>query len=213
MPSISRLVEGEIEEKPFLQEALAKGIINYGALASELQPAIEQELRKPVKHAAIMMALRRISEKLESRAPPKLTETHADMIVRSNLFILTLKNDSHIIDIVKKLHNLIDIGEDMLTITQGLREVSIITSMAYYEKIIRIFNNHDAAIKSVKTDMSTLSLRIPESAIGVSGYYFTVFRLMAWHNICITEVVSTYSELTLLLDDQDVTKAYNILRG
>lgn len=212
MPSIAKVVEDIVISRPFLQEAISQGIINYAALAENLAPEIEKEIRKPVKHAAVMMALRRLSEQLESKASPRITESNADMIIRSNLFILTLKNDSQIVNLVKKLHNLIDTGEDMLTVTHGLLEISIITSMKHHKKIMRIFDDHEDLIKSVKKDMSTLSLRIPKSAVDVAGYYFTVFRLLAWNNISVTEVVSTYSELTLLLDDTDVTKAYSILR-
>ena len=36
MVSVTHIVEKQLNSKPFLQEALAKGIINYAALAEQL---------------------------------------------------------------------------------------------------------------------------------------------------------------------------------
>ena len=44
MVTISHLAEKLISEKPFLQDALYRGIINYRALADDLVPKIEKEL-------------------------------------------------------------------------------------------------------------------------------------------------------------------------
>ena len=65
MVTISHLVKKKIEDKPFLQEALRRKLINYGALADELKPEIEKELQKKVKHSAVMMALRRLADQLK----------------------------------------------------------------------------------------------------------------------------------------------------
>ena len=65
MVTIAKIVENIINEKPFLQEALSHGIINNAALAYNLIPEIEKELKKKVKFSAVNMAIRRLSEKLE----------------------------------------------------------------------------------------------------------------------------------------------------
>ncbi len=57
MVTVSHLVEKIVKRKPFLEEALARGILNYVALAETLQPEIEKELKTKVKTSAIMMAL------------------------------------------------------------------------------------------------------------------------------------------------------------
>jgi len=48
MVTVAHLVEKIIAQKPFLQEALSKGIVNNAALAEELLPEIEKELKKRV---------------------------------------------------------------------------------------------------------------------------------------------------------------------
>ena len=65
MPTIAHIAEKMVERKPFIEEAMAQGVINYASLAQILQPEIEKELKKKVKTSAVMMALRRTSEKLQ----------------------------------------------------------------------------------------------------------------------------------------------------
>ena len=67
MVTVSHIVNHLIMEKPFLEDALARGIINYAGLAEELQPIIETEMDKKVKITAIVMALRRHSEKIKKK--------------------------------------------------------------------------------------------------------------------------------------------------
>ena len=92
MITISRTVEKIIEENSFIQEALSRGIINYAALAESIKPIIENEMKKQVKTSAIMMSLRRLTEKLERVfvKKPKF-EKEAYVFVKSDLFEITIK--------------------------------------------------------------------------------------------------------------------------
>ena len=78
MVNMSFLVEKIIEQKPFLQEALSKGIVNNAALAEQLMPELEQQLKNKVKFSAVNMAIRRLSEKLENDDVHVLSVTVAE---------------------------------------------------------------------------------------------------------------------------------------
>ena len=59
MKTVAQSVEQILKTQPFLEDALQRNIINFSALAEELQDEISVILKKPVKTGAIMMALRR----------------------------------------------------------------------------------------------------------------------------------------------------------
>lgn len=63
MKTISTCVHDIIKHQPFLDDALARNIINFSSLAADLQPQVEKEMRKPVKQGSIIMALRRYHPK------------------------------------------------------------------------------------------------------------------------------------------------------
>ena len=46
MVTIAKVVEKYIDEHPFIQESLSRGIINHAALANELIPIVNKELKK-----------------------------------------------------------------------------------------------------------------------------------------------------------------------
>ena len=74
MKTISAVVEHYIKKKPFLQTALAQGIINLTSLSRQIKPEIAEELGKDVKDGAIVMALKRLSDDLEFRATHKIVK-------------------------------------------------------------------------------------------------------------------------------------------
>lgn len=211
MVTVSHLVEKIVEKKPFLEEALAKGIINYAALAEILQPDIEKELKIKVKTSAVMMALRRFSEKLEKsfvgQAPIKFKES--DLTIRSDLFEVTaLKSPS--IDI-RELYDLVDFSKgDFLTVTQGLYEVTIIASRKHKAKILKLLDRE----KIVKTvdNLSSLTVKIPIEALETIGLFYVVTKALTWDNINIIEIVSTLTEMTFILKEDDVSNAFNTLK-
>ena len=81
--------------RPFLEEALSRDIINYSALAKDLNQPISDLLRKPVKDGAIMMALRRYTPPTSKKNELKLKQIFKDLgdiTVRSNLTDFTFYN-------------------------------------------------------------------------------------------------------------------------
>ena len=90
MKTIAACVEELLISQPFLEEALFRNIINFSALAEELQQPVGDMLRKPVKTGAIMMALRRYSPPAnlrKSRQLQAVLKDLGDITVRSNLVV------------------------------------------------------------------------------------------------------------------------------
>ena len=104
MPSIARIVEENIRSKPFVEQALARGIINYASLADELLPIIKKELGKEVKHSAVMMALRRLSERIENNEFTELKFRYESSIqVRDGISEFTIEKTPKSLDLIQKL--------------------------------------------------------------------------------------------------------------
>jgi hypothetical protein len=72
MLSIATKVEQIVSESAFLTEGMSLGLINLSELARQLRPQLESDLWKPVGQAAVVMALRRLSERLPQpgESPP-----------------------------------------------------------------------------------------------------------------------------------------------
>ena len=212
MVTVQHLVEKIIEQKPFLQEALSKGIVNNAALAEELRPQIEKELKKKIKFSAVNMAIRRLAEKLEKSFVVKTKfDEDTNVIVQSDLIEIVVYKTEDVQKQIKQLYDLVDFRKgDFLTITQGLHEVMIITNKKHEKKITNKFSNK--SIKKVLKKLSSLTINIPETAVETVGLFYIVARALNWENINIVDIVSTFTEMTFIVNENNTSKAFDSLK-
>lgn len=212
MVTVAHLVEKIVEQKPFLQEALSRGIVNNAALAEELRPQIEKELKKKVNFSAVNMAIRRLSEKLKETfiEKAKFDET-CDITVKSDLIEITVFKTEDVQNYIKKVYDIVDFRKgDFLTITQGLHEVMIIANKKHEKNIIDLFPKK--GIKKTIRNLSSLTINIPVEAIETVGLFYIATRALNWENINIVDIVSTLTEMTFIIKECDVSKAFNVLK-
>lgn len=213
MVNISHIVEKIVSEKPFLQEALARGIVNNSALAEELIPEIEKELKKKVKFSAVNMAIRRLSEKLDKSFIVNVRfDQDTDISTRSDLVEIPVFKSEEVQEHIKGLYDIVNFKKgDFLTVTQGLHEVMIITNKRYEKKVLELFSKK--SIKQVITDVSSITINIPDESLETVGLFYLVTRALTWENINIIDIVSTLNEMTFIIREEDTAKAYECLKN
>ena len=212
MVTIAHLINKKMKDLPFIHEAMDKNIINFGGLAELLKPEVEKELNKKVKGSAVSMALRRFHDQNKSLKLKKIKLTEElDLVVKSNLFEVSIQKSPSIFKILGKIYELInfDLGDTLNTI-QGNSEVLIISNTKYKKEILRILSKEK--IKLINENLAALSMKIPESSISNPGFFFLITKILSWENINIVDMVNTATELTIILNKEDVTKAYNLFQ-
>lgn len=208
--TVSRAVEEYVKGNAFIQESLVKGIVNYLALAEEIKPLIERETGKDVKEYAIVMALRRLKDKLEHKFVKRIRFVDSDISVKSDLFEITVKKNAKTFAVVKELPKLIDISRDFLTITHGITQITIISNNRLKRRIYEHFSKND--VIKVIDRLASLSIILPENVVGEAGFFYIVTRAFTWENIPIVEMVSTLDEMTLIVNEKYVPKAFTLLQ-
>ncbi|MBI4453356.1 hypothetical protein HY636_01815 [Candidatus Woesearchaeota archaeon] len=211
MVTIARTVEKIVERKPFLQEALVRGVINVAALAEEILPEVETEMKEKVKFGAVMMAIRRLSEKLnKSFIKTAKFDISSDISVKSDLYEITLRKLPSIQAKISKLYDKINSENDFLTVTQGINEITLITNRRNKTKIRLLFDSKE--IKSEVEDIASVTINIPVEAIQTIGLFYIATRALNWENINIIEIVSTFTELTFIIKEEDAPRAFATLK-
>jgi aspartokinase len=213
MVTVSHLAEKIVEKRPFLEEALVRGIINYTALAEMLKPEIERELKKKVKTSAVIMALRRLSQKLRKSfvRQPRISFKETDVTIKSDLFETTVLKSLSVINNLKRLYDLMDFSRgDFLTITDGIHEVTIISNRRHKAEIEKILEK-EKVIKTID-NLSSLTIKIPIEAVEQVGLFYVVTKALNWENINIIEIVSTLTEMTFILREDDISRAFNTIK-
>lgn len=212
MVTVAYLVEKIIEKKPFLQEALSAGIVNNAALAEQMIPELEKALNKKVKFSTANMAIRRLAEKLEKSfvATVKFKDD-SHINIRSNIVELTVYKTENIQEKIKKVYELVNYQEgDFLTLTQGFNELMLMIDEKYESQVLKIFSKKE--IKKIIRNLSSISVNIPLESTETVGLFYVVTRALNWENINIIEIVSTLTEMTFIIDDDNTSKAYDVLK-
>ncbi|MFC0605345.1 hypothetical protein [Winogradskyella pulchriflava] len=215
MKTIASCVEEIIISSPFLEEGLSREIINYSALAKELNKPISDMLRKPVKDGAIMMALRRHHQPLNldnSVRLKKAFENLGDITVRSNLSDFTFQNSKTLIHSHSRILEKISANHQIFyAFTRGMFESNIIISTSEKENILKAFKN-ETLIGSQEW-LSAISIYLPKGNSKIAGLYYQIFKRLAWEKITLYEVVSTTNEFTIVVEDSLVDKAFSVIKS
>ncbi len=215
MKSVSSVVEELIKQKPYIEEALSQDLINISSLSRMLQADIEKELKKEVREGAIIMAIKRIHPVLQFELENKILQTVrllGDITVRSNLVKYTFKNSPTMtVRQSRLLDHMGDEGKDIFyTFSQGVYETTIIISNVVENKVDNYFMSESLISKN--TNLASITVRLPAEKSGCSGLYYYIFKKVAWEGINLLEVVSTTNEFTLIVTQEDVDKAFSVIK-
>lgn len=215
MKTISSVVENVIHRKPFLQTALAEGIINLTSLSRQIRPEIEGVLGKEVREGAIVMALKRLSEHLEFRATHKIVKVLKDIgeiTVRSSLVDYTFLTSESILEkqaeLMREIHRTPDV---FYTSSRGVNEINIVTSDRLEPFIDDLFKL-ERLTQKVK-NLASVTVRLPHENVTVPGIYYFIFQRLAWEGIVLHEVISTTNEFTIIVDDPEADRAFKVIKA
>ena len=214
MKTISSVVENYIKKKPFLQSALAQGIINLTSLSRIVKPEIEAELRKDIRNGAIVMALKRLSDDLEFRATHKIIKVLkniGEITVRSSLTDFTFLLSDTLLENQRLLLKEINKDKEVFyTSSRGVNELNIVVSNSLDKTVEALFEGERCTQKA--ENLSSITVKLPSENVTVPGIYYFIFQRLAWEGIVLYEVISTTNEFTILVDDEHVDIAFKTIK-
>jgi len=215
LKTIASCVQEILVSRPFLEEALAREIINFSALAKDLNATISEMLRKPVKDGAITMALRRYNQPLTVKNSVQLKtifKNLGDITVRSNLSDFTFQNSKTLIKSHSKVLEKINTNQQIFyAFTRGIFESNIIISSSKKDRLFEVFK--EETLIGSQDNLSAISINLPKGNSKIAGLYYQIFKRLAWDNVTLYEVISTTNEFTILVEDHLVDKAFSVIKG
>lgn len=190
------------------------GIINSSALAREIKAQIQKTLYKTVEIGALAMAIKRLETKLrkEKVKLEPLLKIFGDITVRLNLSEFTFINTPSLAGKQKEL--LQELGNEkniFLTATQSLVQTTLIINSQFKNKLEKIYQGEK--IISNIDNLSAITLTLSEETIKTPGVYYAILKTLAWYGINIIEVVSSFNELTIILESSSVDQAFSVLKN
>jgi aspartokinase len=211
--TVPEALEGIVTHMPFLEEGLRAGLLNLSAVARQLRPDLETRLGHGITDVAIAMGLRRLALRLRKKTRPlgNVLPNIRDLALRSDLVAFTFQTSGTILDRKRQLLSVMAERRDtFVAITQGISEVTLIVSRSAASDVTRLFARERAVARV--DELSSITVRLPERAVGIPGVHYSILKQLAWHDINVVEVVSTYTELSIVLANADVDRAFAVLK-
>ena len=210
MVTISNIVQKLVNDRVYIQEAMIKGVISYGSLAKHLSPEITSILGKSIKTHAVEMALRRYADTLKEIHKTIPFDYSSEIVLKTDICDISVASSPTLFSKLKQLDDIIDFERgDFLNIIHGRREVSIVTNERYQQQLLSLLKKEK--ILNVELNLVSLTLTYSKQFFYTPGVIFTIVRNIAWENLNIFEIVSTSSELTLILSKKDAVRGYKAL--
>ena len=209
----SDLVKEEIEKDLYLLELLKEGLVNYSALSRKLYEPIKKKNAKATVESISISAKRYVSKisKIQISKTVKIIIASSQLSTRNDLVHLTYKKDKAIFDKIITISKKIEWNqEDLFLMNQGSGEITIIID----KKNVSLFSDFPSIEK--RENLSIILIKEAfdkntEKSINVPGIYSYFINQLSRRGVNIVEIISTYSQLTLVFDSGDLMKAYTIL--
>ena len=210
MVTISHVVQDILNKHVFLQEAINHGIVSYNKLADNIKPEIEAELGKKVKHNAIVMALRRYTEKLEKKQNMPTLNYFRETLLKTDVCYIIVEESSTALNKIQSLYNTMEFKQGKIfNIVHGNYEIGIITNQSSKERILSQLT--DENILRVVEDLVVVSLMYSKDYLFTPGVIYNVLRFIAWENINLLSITLTPQELNIVVSRKDTMRTYNTL--
>ena len=181
-------VRSYLRNKPYLLEALEKGIVNL----SELSRQIQEEL-KTGNTSAVKAALRRFSEELQ-RHKQKREEKVLQVLKRSSMAVYDRKS-------VVITNREIDV-KNALKVDLLNKHVYLLDRSDLPERISTLVKHENCTMIVVHS---------PEELEATPGVVAFLATLLAEQNVNIIEFISCWTETIMVVEKKDSLKAYEVL--
>jgi hypothetical protein len=209
MFSITDYVRQILHSKPILAEMLCKNYLNLSSLAQDLIPEIEQQSYKSVSKNAVVMALSRLQKELKSseQLEFKVNDIQVKYPLSEINYPIPLQFCA---DQVAKLYqNITPLENHYLNIVSGNSETGIFINTKVKNLVFEAFK--DLKCNLEMDNLASVSLKFGQEYLQQIGITYQVLQALAWNKINLVEVVSTYTEITLIIYQKDTQRLIDIL--
>lgn len=207
MIKIAGVVEDIIRADEIALSAQAGGYLNLSAYAKTIRKEVEARTKKPVRIGSIVVALSRMKKSVGKRRALLPDVEIDDLSVKSGLAEATFERTRGNLVRLRELWRdpRVNAG-DFFMVTQGAAEITVVALESALPHILSVAR--PARPKAVVKNLVGLTARFDEKYIAIPNAIFVFVRRLALKHINIVEIVSTYTELTFIIDQKDLQEAF-----
>jgi len=206
--TIAKQVEEYIDTHPIIRAALQHGIVNYSALAREIQQ--KSNLKN---FEAVLIAIRRnagrlikLREHLETAVQTVLVESSLE--IKTKIVVLTLSSDISTFEKLDELVPQLIKKQAKMHIIQGTQTVTFIVEHSFIRMVEEKIKK---SILNKKENLVELIIKSPESIENVPGVAAMIMTALAERDINVVETLSCYTDTIVIIESKHLTEAIKVI--
>ena len=204
--SVSRITQKYIREHPSIADCLDRGLINYSALAREI--CAEHELDS---FDAVVIACRRYFERRKPRESNEQRVTalikHAKVRLRNKIAVVVV-DKSNSLEKATALQKSIKKDRGDFNLIEGEEVITIITNTDYVSQMRELFGSR---LRRVSKGLVQITMIFDQRLETTSGVVSYIYRLFAENSINIREEMSCWTDVMVVIDENDAARAMQVL--
>lgn len=211
MIKITDVVSELLQEGEIPSEAMRSGLLNLRAFARQIQPVVEEKTFKPVKIGTIVVALSRLKNSIGKIEPLVPFITLEELNIKSPLSDVTYEKTEESIQLAHSFSKLL-VGREgqFFTMTQGINEITFIISDELKSKLLEHFSGPP---KAIFENLVGLNVRFNKSYLKYPNVIYAILSKLAIKRINVIEIVSTYTELMIVVEKNSMEQAVGQLNS
>lgn len=204
MIKVSDIVLELLMEDNLAREAYLLGILNLSAYAEHIQEEVEERTLKPIRKGTIIVALSRIDKKLLQQDPLQPKVVINNICVKSALCEITYEKTTSNLNKLAHLNTAWIGKREFFALTEGLAEITIICPK---EASVTIMKHFGSTPKVEFEKLVAVTVRFSADYLNVPNTIFTLMASLAAQRINIIEVVSTFTEISFIVRQEELEKS------
>jgi hypothetical protein len=210
MIKITTIVEQIVKESDFVEMALSNNFLNLTEYARFIQKEIQNRTMKSVQLGSIVVALSRLKIQHKDQKNSRPDFRISELSIKSPLSEIVYEKTQINLLAVKKVYAELNINPAMfLTITQSSSEIMITTNSQFSKKITDFFGESKPKIE--EKDLVGIRVHLEGNISNQPGILYSLLKGLAWKNISIIDLISTYTEFIVIVRRIHAKKAFEIM--
>ena len=210
MIKVSDAVYEYIQQDDIALEALRLGFLNFSAYAKKIRPFLEKKLYKQVHTGTIVTALSRFASHMDAIPTLLPTVFIEDIHIKSGLVEIALEKTAANIQAIERLQSTYMKRGDIFSVVQGVSELTLIITSDIKNSVLKHFR---AKPRGVYESLSAITIHFKESEyIEVPNMIHSLVSAIASKRINLIEIISSFTEISFLIRDQDVQETIGVLK-
>lgn len=210
----TELVKKELQSDLYLLEILKDNLVNVSALSRKLLSKIKSENPKATIESISIAIKRYVEQEKKSRISEKLKKIIANtqLSTKNDIIHVTFKRNQNVVNQISKISSKIKWdNEEIFFVNQGSGEITVILDKKNKQlleecKQYTVEYTKNLAILSLKESFQMEGRDIP-------GLYAYFINQISRNGINLIEIVSTLSQLTFVVSENDIIKAYELINA